>query len=176
MKRKIKVKLHDLALIAEVIGGVAILISLLFVGIQVRDQTKEVRAASAISTTTAMANWYSAIGNNAQSSQLFYQFLAEPNSIPSNERIQAVYNLHAMFLIFQNSFYLEKQGTLDPEILTSLTVVIKGVRDQPGMLFYWKTRKTIFFKEFREYVDNILKTSDPISEGIYETIEGKEQK
>jgi len=171
MKLKFKYKLQELALLSEIIGVVAILISLIFVGIQIKDHTKELRSGSSIATTNAMANWYSSIGNNKQSSKLFYTFLATPDSIPKNEKLQAIYNLHSMFLIFQNSYYLEKEGALDSEIHNSLTVVIKGVRDQPGMLYYWKTRKTIFFKEFRQYVDEILKTKDPISEGIYQNIE-----
>ena len=65
---------------------------------------------------------------------------------------------------------LVQEGTLDKRIQESLTVVIKGVRNQPGMLYYWKTRKSIFFEEFRVYVDEILETTDPISEGIYEPI------
>jgi len=165
-----KYKLKDIALVAEILGGIAILISLIFVGIQLNENTRETRSASATATISAMASWYADIGNNQQSSMLFYKFLAEPDSIPKAEKVQAIYNLHSMFLIFQNGYYLVKEGTLDPQILESLTVVIKGVRDQPGMIYYWNTRKTIFFEEFRGYVDEILETTDPISEGIYETV------
>jgi hypothetical protein len=73
-------------------------------------------------------------------------------------------------LIFQSSCFLAKEGTLDVRIQESLTEVIKGVGNQPGMLYYWKTRKSIFFEEFRTYVDDILKTVDPNLEGIYQTI------
>ena len=171
LKINMKYKLKDIALIAEIFGGIAILISLIFVGVQLKENTKETRSATASSTISAMASWYADIGNNQQSSMLFYKFLATPDSIQKDQRIQAIYNLHSMFLIFQNSYYLVKEGTLDPSIQESLTVVIKGVRDQPGMIYYWKTRKTIFFEEFRSYVDDILLTTDPISEGIYEKIE-----
>ena len=165
-----KYKLKDIALIAEIFGGIAIFISLIFVGVQLKENTKETRSATATATIATMASWYGDIGNNQQSSMLFYKFLATPDSIPKDQKIQAIYNLHSMFLIFQNSYYLVKEGTLDPSIQESLTVVIKGVRDQPGMLYYWKTRKTIFFKDFRAYVDEILQTNDPISQGIYEKV------
>ena len=162
-----KYKLKNIALYAEVIGGIAILISLIFVGFQFKDNTKATRSATATATISTMASWYSDIGNNEQSSILFYKFLATPDSIPKERRIQAIYNLHSMFLIFQSSYLLVKEGTLDVRIQESLTEVIKGVRDQPGMLYYWETRKSIFFEEFRAYVDEILQSTDQVSEGIY---------
>ena len=169
-----KYKLKNIALVAEIFGGIAILISLIFVGFQFKENTKATRSATATATISTMASWYADIGNNQQSSELFFKFLATPDSIPKEQRIQAIYNLHSMFLTFQNSYFLVKEGTLDPRIQESLTVVIKGVRNQPGMLYYWKTRKSIFFEEFRVYVDEILKTTDTISEGIYETIGNNE--
>ncbi|WNH13296.1 hypothetical protein [Thalassobellus suaedae] len=168
-----KYKLKNIALVAEIFGGVAIFISLIFVGFQFKENTKATRSSTATATISAMASWYADIGNNQQSSELFYKFLATPDSIPKKQRIQAIYNLHSMFLIFQNSYFLVKEGTLDASIQESLTVVITGVKNQPGMLYYWQTRKSIFFEEFRSYVDEILQSSDHVSEGIYEAIEEK---
>ena len=122
-----KYKLKNIALIAEIFGGIAILISLIFVGIQFKDNTKATRSATATATISTMASWYSDIGNNEQSSILFYKFLATPDSIPKEQRVQAIYNLHSMFLTFQNSYLLVKEGTLDVRIQESLTEVIKGV-------------------------------------------------
>ena len=166
-----KYKLKNIALIAEIFGGIAILISLIFVGIQFKENTKATRSATATATISTMASWYADIGNNQQSSELFYKLLATPDSIPKEQRIQAIYNLHSMFLTFQNSYFLVKEGTLDVRIQESLTVVISGVKNQPGMLYYWKTRKSIFFEEFQAYVDEILHSSDQVSEGIYKTFE-----
>ena len=44
--------------------------------------------------------------------------------------------------------------------------VIYGVKDQPGFHLYWKSRKSIFFEEYRDYVDELL-TSDLVSDGVY---------
>jgi hypothetical protein len=165
-----KYKLKNIALYAEIFGGIAILISLIFVGFQFKENTKATRSATATATISTMASWYADIGNNQQSSLLFYKFLGAPDSIPKEQRAQAIWNLHSMFLTFQSSYFLAKEGTLDVRIQESLTEVIKGVGNQPGMLYYWKTRKSIFFEEFRTYVDDILKTVDPNLEGIYQTI------
>ena len=53
-------------------------------------------------------------------------------------------NIHALMLILQSSFYLEEEGTLSPQIHRSMT---KAMTSEPGILFYWEQRKTIFVNE-----------------------------
>jgi len=164
-----KFKLKKIALIAEVFGGIAILISLIFVGVQFSENTKATKSANASATMSAMANWYVQIGNNSQSSELFYNFMADPNALTPQQRFQAVMNLHGLFVIFQNSFYLSKEGTLDSEMQNSLTSAMLGVLDQPGFEFYWENRKLFFFKEFRLYIEDIIANEEAIN-SVYKDI------
>jgi len=162
-----KYKLKNIALVAEIFGGIAILITLIFVGFQFRENTKATRSATATATITSMSSWYSNLGNNQQSSELFWKFLTAPDSIPQQQKLQAIFNLHASFLLFQNSFILVQEGTLDIRIQNSLGEAIKRVRNQPGMILYWKLRKSIFFEEFQKYVDEVLQSTDDVPDNIY---------
>ncbi|MFN1836038.1 hypothetical protein AB2B38_012305 [Balneola sp. MJW-20] len=161
-------KLEKIALIAEITGGVAILVSLIFVGIQFKENAKATRSANASATIASLAGWYNDIGNNSESSALFYDFMADPLALSPQQRLQAVMNIHGIFIIFQNSFYLVKEGTLDPEMQNALTSVVLGVVDQPGFTFYWDQRRSFFFEEFREYINDILINGEPINSGYKE--------
>ena len=165
-----KVKLKKLALLVEILGGIAILISLVFVGIQLKENTKATRSSTATATIDTMTNWYVAMGTDEEASKGFYRFLADPESMSKEERIQHIYNFHGLFLAFQNSFYLSLEGTLDDRIPKSLNQVIYGVKDQPGFNLYWKSRKSIFFEEYRDYVDNLLMSDELVSDGVYEEL------
>lgn len=162
-----KIKLKKVALFIEIIGGIAIIISLLFVGLQLRENTKATRSSTATSTIDTMTNWYVVMGTNGEASSSFYRFLENPESMTKEERLQHIYNFHGLFLAFQNSYYLSLEGTLDERIPKSLNQVIYGVKDQPGFKLYWKSRKSIFFEEYRNYVDNLLKSKNIVSDGIY---------
>jgi hypothetical protein len=76
-------------------------------------------------------------------------------------------NLHGLFLIFQNTYYLANEGTLETQIQYRLTEAIAGVKDQPGLRLFWKQRRSIFLKGFQEYVDSILASDRKNSEGLY---------
>ena len=167
-----KIKLKKIALIAEIIGGIAILISLLFVGIQFRENTKDTKSTNASATMAALANWYIAIGNNSESSEIYYNFMADPDAMTPEQWFQAVMSTHGIFIVFQNSYYLSKEGTLDAEMQNALTSVMLGVLDQPGFELYWEQRKSFFFKDFREYMQDIIENGQPIK-SVYKDISKK---
>jgi hypothetical protein len=80
-----KDRLQKISILTEIVGAVAIVISLIFVGIQFTENTKATKSATAASTVATISSWYSDIGNNQQSSSLFYNFMADPDSLTSEE-------------------------------------------------------------------------------------------
>jgi hypothetical protein len=99
-----------------------------------------------------------------------YNALAEPEARTPEEWVQFVYNLHALLLAFQNSFYLAKEGTLDERINHSFTEVLVSINDQPGFLKYWQQRKSFFLPEFQDYVNTTISSDRRASDGLYKTI------
>ncbi|SFR32928.1 hypothetical protein SAMN04490243_0580 [Robiginitalea myxolifaciens] len=167
-------KLQKISIITEIVGAVAIVISLIFVGIQFTENTKATKSATAASTIATIASWYTEMGNNEQSSSLFYNFMASPDSLSSEERFQVIINMHGLFLTFQNSFYFNQQGTLDSDIQKSITMAVVGVKDQPGFRLFWKLRRELFLPEFQKHIDEIVDTDIEISEGMYKDVSSLE--
>ena len=124
-----KYSLKKTALIIEIIGGISIIISLLFVGIQLRESSKATRSATAASTVSEVTSFYSNLGNNTEGSHIFYEFMMRPDSLSPSERFQAVMNSHGIMLTIQNSYYLVEEGTLDEKIKESLVASIYAVKD-----------------------------------------------
>ena len=165
--------LEQTALIVEIIGGIVIIISLLFVGLQLKESAKATRSATAVATVSELTSWYSNLGNSEQGSYVFWNFMTNPDSITPVERFQAIMNLHGILLTWQNSYYLVKEGTLDKRVQESLLEIINGVKNNPGFQVFWQSRKAIFLKEFQKYVEEIMATDKTNSEGIYDVVDEK---
>lgn len=166
-----KNRLKKISIFTEIVGAVAIVISLIFVGVQFIENTKATKSATAASTVATISSWYIQMGNSQQSSSLFWNFMADPESLTSEERFQVIINLHGLFLTFQNSYYLSQQGTLDSHIQASITKAAVGVKDQPGFRLFWKLRRELFFPEFQRHIDEIVDTDIEISEGMYRSVQ-----
>jgi len=162
-----KTRLSELASIAEIIGAFAVVISLVYVGIQVRDSTGAVRAASANDANVALQNWYLEIGTDQQTSEIFYKALMSEEALLASEEFQFLMIFHGVFLGFQNSYWLAEEGTLDRELLESLTVAVLGVKDTPGFVRYWRQRKSYLSSRFADYVDQLLEQETNPSMDLY---------
>jgi hypothetical protein len=96
--------------------------------------------------------------------------MADPEARTPEEWVQFVLLVHAVILVFQNSYYLVREGTLDDRITRSITEALIGVKDQPGFQLYWQQRKGIFFPEFQDYIETIISSDRRFSEGVYKDI------
>ena len=82
--------------------------------------------------------------------------MANPDSLSREELYQFTLMMHAGFLAFQNAYYLSQEGTLDPGLQRSITNIILGAKEQPGLQLYWNDRKQMFNPGFVEFVDDLL--------------------
>jgi len=153
--------LQDLASVAEIVGGVAVVISLIYVGLQVNSSTSAIRSAATSEATTAVQSWYLEMGSNRQASDIWFNALTSPEPLPARDEFQFMMSMHASLLGMQNSYLLSKEGTLDAEFREGVTTAIVSVKDLPGMDRYWKQRRGYFHTGFAKYVDGIL-AQDPI--------------
>jgi hypothetical protein len=155
--------------LGELVGGVAIIVSLIYVGVQVKDSAKATRSAAANDASVGMQKWYLELGSNRQASELWLNAMRSPEPLSMHDEFQFLMSMHAVFLGFQNSYLLSEEGTLDPEIRGALTFAIIAVKDLPGMDRYWRQRRGFLHSGFANYVDD-LRMRDPIETvDVYKT-------
>jgi len=82
-----------MASIAEVIGAVAIEISLIYVGVHVNDSTRAVRSATVNEKTSAISSWYAQVGSDQQAGQVVADGMTDPDSLTNGERVQFIYQM-----------------------------------------------------------------------------------
>jgi hypothetical protein len=94
--------LQDWANLAEIIGNAAIIISLVFVGLQISDNTREMRSAAAHNATVALQAWYVEVGTNEQAAQVFRKGMSDPTTLSKDEALQFLMNVHSALIAYQS--------------------------------------------------------------------------
>jgi hypothetical protein len=146
----------ELGALGELIGGLAIIVSLIYVGVQVKDSAGATRSAAANDATVAMQSWYLEMGSNRQASELWFNAMTAAKPLSTHDEFQFMMMMHAAMLGVQNSYLLNKEGTLDAEIREGITTAITAVKDLPGMERYWRQRRNFFRGGFVKIVDEAL--------------------
>ena len=153
--------------LVEAVGSAAVVLSLVFVGLEVNESTRATRSATAAETTATVAEFYTSLGSDQQISTLMRRYITDPESLTLEERFQGTMHLHALMLILQSSFYLEEEGTLTPQIRQSMT---KAITSEPGIKYYWEQRKPIFVNEdFIAYMEQTLASEYTHSKDLYQS-------
>ena len=150
-------------IVAEIVGALAVVATLIYLAIQVKDSAKASRSAAITDATTAMQAFYHEIGSNPQACGIWLEGMTNPEAMSKQDQLQFVMLCHSAFVGFQRSFFLAHEGTLDPSIRDSVGTAVVAVKDLPGMEFYWRQRKDFFQNEFIEWVEELM-ARDALSE------------
>jgi hypothetical protein len=138
------------------VGGIAVIVSLIYVGLQVSDSTSAIRFAAASDATTAMQSWYLEMGRNRQASDIWYNAMWSPEPLSDRDEFQFMMSMHTAILGMQSSYLLVEEGTLDTEFREAVTTALVAVKDLPGMNRYWNQRRGFLHPGFANYVDGLL--------------------
>ena len=162
-----RVKLSEWASIAEIIGAVAVVVSLLYVGLQVNDNTSAIRSTAANDATVTMQAWYLEMGSNRQASDVWFNAMTSAEPLSTNDEFQFIMSMHSVLLGMQNSFLLSQEGTIDAEFREALTIALVAVKDLPGMERFWRQRRQFFHSDFAEYVEDQLAQDGIVTLDMY---------
>jgi hypothetical protein len=160
-------KLENWASLAEIVGAMAVVISLVYVGIQVHDSAGAARSAAANDVNVAMQEWYMQAGSDRQTSTLLYRGLVSGQALPDEEEFQFLMMTHAFFMGVQNSYLLAQEGTIDEELRNSLKNAIHGIQNLPGMNRYWRQRRSYLHSGFVEWVEQITAGNPEVTMDLY---------
>jgi hypothetical protein len=155
--------LEQVGLIANIVSAIAIVATLVYLAIQVKDSARASRSAAVTDATTAMQAFYQELGSNAVACKLFLDGLRNPNALSEQDQYQYLMMMHSCFLGFQRSFFLTREGTLDVALRDSIGTAMHAVNHLPGIHCYWRQRRAYFQPEFVEWVEGLL-AREPLTE------------
>jgi hypothetical protein len=158
--------LEEIAHVGEIIGGIGVLGSLIFVGLQVRQNTQTVRASTLQQNTSYWTN--------------FITTLAHPQFVTAYGKGMAGRDLdqiqfgqfflltRAYFLGLENQQYQYRQGLLDPEAFRSYELAIREqVFSFPGIRAMWHLTRHTYSQDFIAFVDRHIAATPVHEESIF---------
>lgn len=160
-------KLSEAASWAEIISAVGLIVSLVYVGVQVTDNTSATRSETASNANSEFIGFYNLVSSDAELAEIWLRGIRHPENLTEVEAVRFVFVLHTVMLQFQNNFYLVEEGTLDPRMLDAINSTLGTVRGTPGFEFYWTHRKSLFFPEYQRYVETLMYEREGVANALY---------
>jgi hypothetical protein len=153
--------LNDFANLAQVIGAMAVVVSLIYVALQIRQNTAAIRSATAQSVHEHFASWYHLLASDAALAQVVIDGLKDYHSLSEKDKARFVAVFMAFLSYSQNAFIKWQQGLFAPALWLGWEQLIMNLAGAPGGREFWKERAYLFGEDFRRHVENDLMKRTP---------------
>ena len=153
--------LNDLANLGQIIGAMAVVVSLNYVGLQIRQNTNAVRAAAAQSVHEHFASWYHLLASDESLAQVVIDGIKDYGSLSEKDKARFIATFMAFLSYSQNAFLKWRQGLLAPSLWLGWEQIIMNLAGAPGGRAFWKERAYLFGEEFRRHVEDDLMKGTP---------------
>ena len=152
--------LQDWGAIGELLGGVAIIVSFIYVGLQVRQGTKATNAA----TNQAFSAQYLELLiqlTRADVRDVFWKGLAGLKNLQGGEQVAFMAMMGSILRTWETFYFERAAGRFDSEKYDAWLVQLIDLFGNDGVREYWEIRRHNFSAEFVEYLDKKNAESSP---------------
>ena len=138
----------------EFFGAIAVVISLIFVGISVRQNTKALKSNTLHDVKDTIREVNLAWAENQGLSELMFEGLSDLEKLSGASRFRFYTSAHNLILGYENLYLQHIEAVLDEKHWAGMAQHMVDAMSLPGLRAYWADRKHWFTNEFRDYIEN----------------------
>lgn len=140
--------------IADMIGAIAVVISLIYLALQIREQTNQSRLAAQHEVSGGIRE-VSNLFATEDISDIFVRANNNFDSMTDAELVRLIVASTNLFRVWEEAFAESKEGYLETAKWESLSGDYAQLMGAPAFRRVWELRKQNYYPEFQAYVDNL---------------------
>ncbi len=144
--------LSDLASLGSFVSGFAVLASLVYLALQVRQTKRNQQSAIRHSRATRVVELHLALANVAVADAWLHGS-ASPQEITQTEVSQFINLCRALFFHFEDSFYQREEGLLNDDAFETVVAGVRLSARSPGFRAAWRIARSNFAGRFLDFMD-----------------------
>jgi hypothetical protein len=157
--------LSDLASLGSFVSGVAVLVSLVYLALQLRQSARNQLATIHHDRMAHIQTWLGPISVSHQATDVFMRGRNGDATLDPAESTQFLNMQFNHFLLYQEYYQMRLDGMLDGERYDQVMKLLRFVAHEPGTRAAWRVLKALFSPKLVEFVDDIL-ANTPLVEGF----------
>ena len=151
----------------EIVGVVAVLFGLAFVGLELRQNSDLLRITA---TQTLAAEYSDALEVMAYEGEAACVYALGINGLHNLNDVQRLRFFVQMFLIFRSAeqlHYYSLEGMVEDRVWRGFERQLMEVANLPGVREWWETRSPWYSDVFQEYIDSVIESGPALEPQNY---------
>jgi hypothetical protein len=149
--------LDTLSKLGEFVGGFFVVISLIYLAYQVRQNTRSLRAENYGRLLDRMSTLQSAISADADLNRIFTVGAEHPSRLSRSERVRFSWALYELIGNGEFMYHQYREGMLSDAIWKRWEITVGWWMSHPGIRAWWQSKPTPFSTDFSAFVDELIR-------------------
>ena len=139
----------------ELIGAAAVVVSLVYLAVQIRSQIAESRIAGMHAVSEGFRDAIGSLAENTSVARIWMKSHKDFKSLTHEELVQMFGVAQRNFRVWEEAFGLYQTGRLDIDIFEGITKQYAAFLGHKGFRHVWEHRRDFYNQAFREFVDSL---------------------
>ena len=151
--------LESLANLGEIIGAITVVVSLIYLAVQVRQNTQAQQTENFSRALDRVAAIQATLSQDPETSVIFSKGVSDPSDLTSRERMQFTWTMYELFGAFEFMFLASKTNAIPEEIWRRWSSAVAWWLSYSGVQAWWSVRPIPFSESFTSYVESLLENN-----------------
>ena len=147
--------LSALASLGSLVGGIAVLISLIYLALQVRQTERNQQISIRHSRASRTVELHLALADPAVADAWLHGS-GSPQEITQTELSQFINLCRSLFFHFEDSFYQREEGLLNDDAFETVVAGARLLARNPGLRAAWRMARPNFGGRFLDFMDGVV--------------------
>lgn len=159
--------LELISTLSSMIGTVAVVLTVVYLAIEVRRSTRATYAQTYQTAVAALGDMAAIVGESKEKSRLFAVGMADPDKLDRDEYLQFAYLGISLFRRYENAYFQYRSGMIDDEFWNGHRDNLLWFYHRPGTQRWWTERRLGFSSGFREFLESTSPEDMTAQEGRF---------
>ena len=149
--------LQDLANLAEFVSGLVVIASLVYLAVQVRQNTQSLRTENYARALDRISSMQAKMTENGPFAAVFAKGAVDASALTPQERIQFTWWAYEAFGAFEFMFHQAESSAMPAEVWERWSATTAWWLSFPGVRAWWMARPVPFSASFSAFVDACIR-------------------
>jgi len=145
--------------LGEFIGSIVIVATLIYLAIQVRQNTRATRLESSRAITSEFNSFLDMLASNRELADIWYGGLSNYQSLDDTDKMRFTLAVSRVVRTTQEGFMEWREGAMDTEDWQTIAKPFMDLLRYHGFREVWSKRKHHYSNDFQNFVDKVIAES-----------------
>jgi hypothetical protein len=139
--------------VAEVVGAVAVVVSIIYLARQVTHANRTAEAATTLEVSRLLAEWHGRLNQTPELAYIFIHGTSDSSEFSEVEKARFLATVAELFLVLEGLYRQHLLGYVSDATWKPLELFLARIASSPNVRPWWDSKISMNGEDFREYVD-----------------------